>query len=144
MNWRGSNPEKNERQAEARLLDKEAEFLGPLRALRFPLETLRGTRTTEVRLAVLPSSEVEKLSALAQERPLWFETVARDKRLAHVLLAFPRDLGEEIEPLLKELNAAPVSLDAQLEKARPGDKVGDILDRNERGARPDKRGHRRS
>lgn len=122
---------KNDQQTEARLLDKEAEFLGPLRALRFPLETLRGTPTTEVRLAVLPSSEVEKLSALAQERPLWFETVARDKKLAHVLLAFPRDLGEEIEPLLKELNAAPISLDAHLGKARPGDKVGDILDRND-------------
>lgn len=123
--------EKNERQMEARLLDKESEFLGPLRAMRFPLETLRGTRTTEVRLEALPLSEVEKLSALAQERPLWFETVARDKRLAHVLLAFPRDFGEEIEPLLKELNAAPVSLDAQLGKTRAGDKVGDILDRNE-------------
>lgn len=122
---------KNDRQAEARLLDKEAKFLGPLRALRFPLETLRGTPTTEVRLAVLPSSEVEKLSALAQERPLWFETVARDKKFAHVLLAFPRDLGEEIEPLLKELNAAPISLDAHLGKVHPGDKVGDILDRND-------------
>ena len=122
---------KSERQTEARLLDKEAEFLGPLRALRFPLEALRGTLTTEVRLAVLPSSEVEKLSALAQERPFWFETVARDKRLAHVLLAFPRDLGDEIESMLKELNAAPVSLDAQLEKACPGDKVGDILERND-------------
>jgi V/A-type H+-transporting ATPase subunit I len=122
---------KNDRQTEARLLGKEAEFLGPLRALRFPLEILRGTPTTEFRLAVLPSSEVEKLSASAQERPLWFETVARDKRLGHVLLAFPRDLGEEIEPLLKELNAAPVSLDAHLGKVRPGDKVGDILDRND-------------
>lgn len=33
--------------------------------------------------------------------------------------------------MLKELNVAPVSLDAQLEKACPGDKVGDILDRND-------------
>jgi V/A-type H+-transporting ATPase subunit I len=90
-----------------------------------------GTPTTEFRLAVLPSSEVEKLSALVQERSLWFETVARDRRLAHILLAFPRDLGNEIELVLKELKAAPVSLDVQLGKACSGDRVGDILERNE-------------
>jgi len=122
---------KNERQTEARILDKEAEFLGPLRALRFPLEILRGTPTTEFRLAILPSSEVEKLSALVQERPFWFETVARDKNFVYVLLAFPRDLGNEIELVLKELKAAPVSLDVQLGKACSGDRVGDILERNE-------------
>jgi len=122
---------KNDRQKETRLLGKETEFLEPLRALRFPLEILRGAPTTEFRLVILPSSEVEKLSALAQDRPLWFDIVARNRRLAHILMVFPRDSGNEIEPLLRELHAAPFSLDAQVEKARPGDRVGDILERND-------------
>ena len=46
--------ERNALSGEMRLLDREADFLEPLRDVALPLEAFRGTRTAEVRLVVLP------------------------------------------------------------------------------------------
>ena len=111
--------ERNALSAEMRLLDKEADFLEPLRDIVLPLEAFRGTRTAEVRLVVVPAAEAERLEEKAAEGPFWFEVVSRDKRSCRVVAIFPRESVDEAEAVLEELGAVPVDLDARVAAAGP-------------------------
>jgi len=123
--------ERSALQTEIRLLDREKEFLEPLRGFPVPLESLRGTRTTRVWTFALPVAEESRLETLAEERPFWFAVFARDKRNLQVLAIGLRDEEREIEEALKEIKAVPVPLEARLEKAGPGESVADLIRRAE-------------
>jgi V/A-type H+-transporting ATPase subunit I len=127
--------ERNALTAGMKALDREAEFLEPLRDVAMPLEAFRGTRTAEVRLVVVPAAEAEGLEEMAAEGPLWFEVVARDKRSCRVVAIFPRESVDEAKAVLEELGAIPVDLDAWAAAAGPGERIEDLLvaNRLERG-----------
>ncbi len=122
--------ERNALSAEMRLLDKEADFLEPLRDIVLPLEAFRGTRTAEVRLVVVPAAEAERLEEKAAEGPFWFEVVSRDKRSCRVVAIFPRESVEEAETVLEELGAVQVDLDARVAAAVPGERIEDLFAAN--------------
>ncbi len=122
--------ERNALSADLRLLDREAEFIEPLRDLALPLQAFRGTRTAEVRLYVVPAAEEERLEEKAAEGPFWFEVVSRDKRSCRVLAVFPRESADEAETLLDELGADPIELDACVAAAGPGMRIADLLAAN--------------
>jgi V/A-type H+-transporting ATPase subunit I len=116
--------------AEMRNLDREADFLEPLKDITLPLEAFRGTRTAEVRLIVLPVSETEKLEEKAAEGPFWFEVVSRDKRACRAVVVFPRASVDEAEAVLEELGAGSVDLDPRVAAAGPGGTIADLLAAN--------------
>jgi V/A-type H+-transporting ATPase subunit I len=127
--------ERNALSAGMKALDREAEFLEPLRDIALPLEAFRGTRTAGVRLVVVPGAETEKLQEKAAESALWFEIVSRDKRSCRAVVIFPRESVDEVEAALEELGAVPVDLDARAAAAAPGEKIEDLIAENrlERG-----------
>ena len=122
--------ERNALSGEMRLLDREADFLEPLRDVALPLETFRGTRTAEARLVVMPVDEMAKLEEKAAEGPYWFGVVSRDKRACRAVVVFPRESVEEAEALLEELGAEPVDLDSRVAAAGPGETIADLLAAN--------------
>lgn len=127
--------ERNALSGELKHLDREAEFLEPLRDVALPLEAFRGTRTAEAGLFVLPAAEAEKLEEKAAEGPFWFEVVSRDKRSCRVVAVFPRESTDEAEAFFEELGAEQVDLDARVAAAGPGERIEDLLAANrlERG-----------
>ena len=127
--------ERNALTAGMKALDREAEFLEPLRDLALPLEAFRGTRTAEVRLVVVPAAEAERLEEIMVGSPLWFEIVSRDKHSCRVVAIFPRESVDEAEAALEELGAVPVELESRIASAGPGERIEDLLAANrlERG-----------
>lgn len=127
--------ERNALTAGMKALDREAEFLEPLRDLALPLEAFRGTRTAEVRLVVVSAAEAERLGEMAAGSPLWFEIVSRDKHSCRVVAIFPRESVDEAEAALEELGAVPVELESRVASAGPGERIEDLLAANrlERG-----------
>lgn len=119
--------EKSTLLAEIRALDREKEFLEPLRGFPLPLDSLRGTRTTRLMTLAIPATEESRLESLAEERAFWFEVFARDKRNLQILAVFASDEEAEIEEMFKEIKAVPVPLDVRLEKAEPGEGVADLI-----------------
>jgi V/A-type H+-transporting ATPase subunit I len=122
--------ERNALTAGMKALDREAEFLEPLRDLALPLEAFRGTRTAEVRLVVVPAAETERLEEMAAESPLWFEVVSRDKHSCRVVAIFPRESVDEAEAALAELGAIPVDLESRVASAGPGERIEDLFAAN--------------
>jgi V/A-type H+/Na+-transporting ATPase subunit I len=122
--------ERNALSADLKHLDREAEFLEPLRDVALPLDAFRGTRTAEVRLFVVPASEAERLEEKAAEGPFWFEVVSRDKRSCRVVGVFPRESADEAETFFEELGAEQVDLDARVAAAGPGKRIEDLLAAN--------------
>ncbi len=116
-------------------LDREADFLEPLRDLALPLEAFRGTRTAEVRLVLVPAAEAERLEEMAAKSPIWFEVVFGDKRSCRVVAIFPRESVDEADAALAELGAIPVDLESRVASAGPGERIEDLLAANrlERG-----------
>ena len=125
--------ERNALTAGMKVLDREAEFLEPLRDLALPLEAFRGTRTAEVRLVVVPAAEAERLEKMAAKSPVWFEVVSRDKRSCRVVAIFPRESVDEAEAALAELSAIPVDLESRVASAGPGERIEDLLAANRLG-----------
>ncbi len=121
---------RNALSAELRLLDREADFLEPLRDISLPLEAYRGTRTAEVRLVVVPVDGMKSLEEKAAEGPFWFEAVSRDKHSCCVVVVFPRGSADEIEAVLAELGSETVDLGARIAAAGPGERIEDLLVRN--------------
>lgn len=120
---------RTEIEARRRALEKDIEFLLPLRALRLPVRDVRPTAATNVRLAVMPASERKNLEALAAEEPLWFEIVSADKRACRVLLVHLQEDAEELEPRFKELQLDFLSLEPFMDRAESGDTVAALLEK---------------
>ena len=120
--------DKNELTSEIRFLEKEKEFLAPVRNLALPLRAFKTEDSVEILVGALAQSNYEDLEKLADEEALWHEVIKREKRKLVLLVMYLRRDRESIEESLKELNFAPLYFtETVLNKADAEDKVPDII-----------------
>ncbi|KPJ69913.1 hypothetical protein AMJ44_01805 [candidate division WOR-1 bacterium DG_54_3] len=96
--------EKSELLSEIKFLERERDFLSPLKELRLPVSSVEPTDLTEIMLGSMPLSQFEDLQKLAEEEAIWFEVIHQDKRQMHLLVFYLKREQEQLEQSLKELN----------------------------------------
>lgn len=119
--------EKSDLLSEIRLLDKEEGFLIPWADLDVPLGSLKPTATTEIILGALPSSETERLDAMASESTLWYKKISDDSKTAYIFMLCHRDEKEDIETSLREIKFNALSFEPVMRLADPAGTVRDLL-----------------
>jgi V/A-type H+-transporting ATPase subunit I len=123
--------DRNDIVSHIKYLDREDEFLRPLFDLNLAVKSIKSTERMNITIGFLPSSRLEELERLAEEEPLWFSIIHRDKRNAFVILFVAKSEQDRIEQSLKEIHFAPQYFtEPILGKADEDDCVKDILDKN--------------
>jgi len=126
--------EKAEVLSEIRYLEKEEQFLRPLKTLKTPIKWLKPTEFTQILLGYLPLSQLDALQILVEEEPFWCQIINRGKREVYVVVIYLKEEKARLEQELKELNFAPVSLtDEMLSRVNDKDKITDLVDKIEAG-----------
>jgi len=100
--------EHNEVLSEIKFLEKEEEFLYPIKNLSLPIKSLRPTDSTEILLGSLPISNYEDFQEISKKEALWFEVIDQDKRSLYLMLIYPKREKDHFEKTLKELNFSPL------------------------------------
>ncbi|UCC38407.1 MAG: V-type ATP synthase subunit I [Candidatus Aminicenantes bacterium] len=119
---------KNELTSEIRFLEKELEFLFPLKTLELPLTSLEPTDSAEILLGTLPLSREEDFQKMAAEEPLCYEVINKEKRYSYLLVVYLKKEKVHLEQILKELNFSPLYLtESILSRAEGIDKVEDVI-----------------
>jgi len=119
---------KNELLSGIRFLEKELEFLSPLKALELPLKSMVSTDSVEILLGILPLSRKEDFQKSAEEECLWYEIVNQEKRHIFLLIVYLKKEKVLLEQILKELNFSPLYLtESVLSRAEGNDRVEDVM-----------------
>jgi len=122
--------DRNDLTSHVKYLGREEQFLDPLLGLDLPVKSVEPTDKTEIMIGFLPASGLSNLEALAEDKPLWFSLIRKDKRNAFVILFYLKQDKENVEQPLKEINFSPQYFtDPILNKADENDRVKDILDK---------------
>lgn len=122
--------DRNDIVSHIKYLDREEEFLRPLLDLELPVKSVQSTDKTEITIGFLPVSGLKNLEAFAEEEPLWYSVIRKDKRNAVLILFYLTLEKDRMEQALKELNFAPQYFtDLILCKADENDCVKNILDK---------------
>jgi len=122
--------DRNDFLSHIKYLDKEEEFLLPLVELDLSVKSVKSTGKTEITIGFLPASGLKNLEALAEDGPLWFSIIHKDKRNAFVILFYLKSEKDRMEQALKEINFAPQYFtDPILSKTDENDCVKDILEK---------------
>ena len=119
---------KNDILLHMKFLDKEAEFLSPLRGLALPVKSVRPTQMTDIVIGSLPAARLEDLQAVADGEALYYSVIQRGKRTAYVFFIFLRAEKNRLEQSLKELNFSTLFFtEPILDRADEKDTVEDVL-----------------
>ena len=122
--------EKNEVLSEIKFLEKEDEFLSPLKGLELPLKSWKPTDSTDILLGSLPLSREEEFQEMAEKETIWYEVINRGKRILYILLICPKREKDYFEQTIKELNFVPLYLTENiLNKADDQDRVKDVIEK---------------
>ncbi len=116
-------------------LEREVEFLTPLANLDLPLSNFNSSNSLEIMIVTMPPAQKEAFSRMVEEEALWFEVLQEEKRNVRGLLYCLKEDKALIEQLLKDFQGGVVYLaEPILAKAGDGDRIKDIIARNEREA----------
>ena len=119
---------KNEFLSEIKFLEKEEEFLLPLRNLSLPVKSVGSTRTTDLFLGRLPLSQWASFQEMIEDQPLWYEIIDQDKRNVILLLIYMKSERTIIDQSCREFNLTPIVFsEAMLELAHDQDRVEDVI-----------------
>ncbi len=122
--------EKNEVLSEVKFLEKEVEFLSPLKGLELPLKSWKPTDSRDILLGSLPLSREEEFQEMAEKETIWYEVINRGKRILYILLICPKREKDYFEQTIKELNFVPLYLTENiLNKADDQDRVKDVIEK---------------
>lgn len=120
--------EKSELLSEIRFLEREEEFLFPLNKLELPIKFFKPTDSTEILFGWLPLSELEAFEEMADRDPVWYEVISQDKRIAYVVLIYPKMEKTRFEQAFRELNFTHLFFtDPILKIAEDKDRVEDVI-----------------
>jgi V/A-type H+-transporting ATPase subunit I len=116
--------------SEIKFLERERDFLSPLKELSLPVSSVGPTESTEIVLGSIPSSQFEELQKLAEEEAIWFEVIHQDKRKIQLLVFYSKKEKSQLEQNLKELNFSPLYFtEPIMNLAQIKDRVGDVMDK---------------
>jgi len=96
--------DKNELLGEIKFLEREGNFLSPLKELSLPVSSVEPTDSTEIVLGSIPLPQFGELQKLAEEEAIWFEVIHQDKRKIHLLVFYLKKEKSQLEQNLKDLN----------------------------------------
>lgn len=114
--------------AQIKFLEKENEFLSPLKELDIPVKTVSGTERTSSQIGVFPSSKLMQMETLAEEENLFYSLIEKDKRQTYLVVFFLTSEKVRIEDELKKINFNSLYFtDPILERAGDSDTVKDVL-----------------
>lgn len=120
--------EKSELLSEIKFLEREEEFLFPLKNFEMPIKSLKPTDSTEILLGWFPLSQLEAFEKMADKEPLWYEIINRGKRSVYVVLIYFKMEKTSFEHEFKELKFAPLFFtDPILNIAGEKDRVEDVI-----------------
>lgn len=121
---------KNELAAEIRFLEKENEFLSPLKNLELPVRSLRETDSTDIVLGSLPLSRQEDFEEMIKEGACWHQVISQGRRRLTVLLIYSKNEKTHLEQALKELEFSPLYFtEPVLSTADEKDRVEDVIEK---------------
>ncbi len=119
---------KTEFLSEIKFLEKEKEFLLPLRNLILPVKSIGPTKTTGLLLGRMPLSQWASFQEMIEDQPLWCEVIDQDKRNVLLLLIYMKSERSIIDQTCRELNMTPIVFsEAMLELAHDQDRVEDVI-----------------
>ncbi|NIM90420.1 MAG: hypothetical protein GTO17_05675 [Candidatus Aminicenantes bacterium] len=122
--------DKNELLGEIKFLERERDFLSPLKELSLPVSSVETTDSTEIVLGSMPLSQFEELQKLAEEEAIWFEIIHQDKRQIHLLVFYLKKEQTQLEQSLKELNFTRLYFtEPIMSLAQVKDRVGDVREK---------------
>lgn len=100
--------EKSEVLSEIKFLEREEQFLFPLRNFKVPIKSLKPTDSTEILLGWIPLSQLVAFEKMTDIEPLWYEIINRGKRSVYLVLIYPKMEKTRFEHEFKELKFAPL------------------------------------
>ncbi|MFB0564993.1 MAG: V-type ATP synthase subunit I [Candidatus Aminicenantaceae bacterium] len=122
--------EKSELMSEIKFLEKENDFLAPIKDLSLPVASLESTYSTEIMLGSLPLSQFENMKKMIEEDAVWFEVINQGKRLIYILLFYLKKEKTNIELKLKELHFNPVHItEPIMRRAGDEDRIEDVMEK---------------
>jgi len=122
--------EENELLSQIKFLEKEKDFLAPLKSFDLPVHSMKPTDSTKIVLGFFPVSSFEEFQRRIEKEPLWCSVILREKRNVCALCIYLKGEESLINELLKEMNFSPFYLtDSILQKAEEQDKVKDVIDK---------------
>lgn len=120
--------DQNELLSDIKFLEKELEFLYPLESFRLSIRSVASTRSTDIRLGILPSSRLPEMKVLAEKEPVFMSVIKMSKRNAHVFLVIHKRETEQLEQNLREMLFTPLYFtEPILNEADDEDKVSDVI-----------------
>lgn len=120
--------DKNNLISHAKVLEREAQWLEPLRGLEIPIKSIRSTETTRLLLGFVALPQLEGIERLSDENAIWYSIIQKGRRYVYLLLFHLLRDSAFFEESLRELNFHPVYFtDSVLELADETDRVEDIL-----------------
>lgn len=120
--------DKNNLISHAKVMEREAQWLEPLRGLEIPIKSIRSTETTRLLLGFVALPQLEGIERLSDENAIWYSIIQKGKRYVYLLLFHLLRDSAFFEESLRELNFHPVYFtDSVLERADETDRVKDIL-----------------
>jgi V/A-type H+-transporting ATPase subunit I len=120
--------DKNSLSSHLKFLEREEEWLEPLRDLEIPIKSIRRTEATQIILGFVALPKLADIENLAGQNALWYSVIQKGKRDVYLLLVYLQKDSDLLEESLRELDFHPVYFtDSVLERAEENDRVEDVL-----------------
>jgi V/A-type H+-transporting ATPase subunit I len=120
--------DKNSLISRLKFLEREEQWLEPLRGLEIPIKSIQRTDATQIIIGFVTLPQLADIENLASQGGLWYSVIQKGKRDVHLLLVYLQKDSDFFEESLRELAFNPVNFtDSVLERAEENDRVEDIL-----------------
>jgi len=111
-----------------KFLEREKEWLEPLRELEIPIKSIQRTDATHIILGFVPLPQLAGIENLADQSTFWYSIIQKGKRYVYLMLVYLQKDIDFFEESLRELDFHPVYFtDSVLERAEVDDRVEDVL-----------------
>lgn len=122
--------DKNNLSSHLKYLEREEEWLEPLKDLEIPIKSIHATDATQVILGFVSQSQLSVIEKLADQRDFWYSIIQKGKRHAYLLMVYLKSESTFFEESLREIGFNPVYFtDPVLERADETDLVINVLDK---------------
>jgi V/A-type H+-transporting ATPase subunit I len=120
--------DKNSLNSHLKFLEREEEWLEPLRSLEIPIRSIQRTDSTQIIIGFVALPQLADIENIAGQGALWYSVIQKGKRDVHLLLVYLQKDSDFFEESLRELAFNPVNFtDSVLERAEENDRVEDVL-----------------
>jgi V/A-type H+-transporting ATPase subunit I len=122
--------DRNSLNSHLKFLEREEEWLEPLRDLEIPIKSIQMTDATHIILGFVPFPQLAGIENLAGQGALWYSVIQKGKRYVYLLLVYLQKDSAFFEESIRALDFQPVSFtESVLERADDEDRVEDVLDK---------------